>query len=80
MQVRGNALMHYIDSTTLQHIVESASPPAGTNPANACGVCCDVINGMPANWRCNQCTCSGTCTLQSQDEGGGTTLYYCTCS
>lgn len=78
MQVRGNALMHYIDSTTLQQVVEAASPPAGTNPANTCGVCCDIVSGTPTNWRCNQS--SGTCTLQSQDQGGGKMLYYCTCS
>jgi hypothetical protein len=73
--------MHYIDTTTRQHIVEASSPPAGTivDPDNACGVCCDVVNGVPANWRCSQCTCTGTCTLVSDDLGGGTTLYYCTC-
>jgi hypothetical protein len=80
MQVRGNALMHYIDSTTLQQVVEAASPPGGTNSAEACGVCCDIVSGTPTNWRCNQCTCSGTCTLESQDQGGGKMLYFCTCS
>ncbi|HEY6486881.1 MAG TPA: hypothetical protein VIX83_10910 [Candidatus Cybelea sp.] len=82
MQVRGDALMHYIDTTTRQQVVEATSPPAGTigNPADACGVCCDVVNGAPTNWRCSQCTCTGTCTLVSEDLGGGTMLYYCTCA
>ncbi|HEX3370649.1 MAG TPA: hypothetical protein VHS56_13805 [Candidatus Cybelea sp.] len=82
MQVRGDALMHYIDTTTQQQVVEATSPPAGAhvNPANACGVCCDVVGGMPTNWRCMQCSCTGTCTLQTEDLGDGQTLYYCTCS
>ncbi|HEX4014976.1 MAG TPA: hypothetical protein VHX17_13955 [Candidatus Cybelea sp.] len=75
MQVRANALMHYIDTVTNQQIVEATTPPAPTT----CGVCCDVVNGMPTNWRCTQCTCTGTCTLQSQTVSGVTT-YYCTCS
>jgi hypothetical protein len=74
--------MHYIDVGSV-HVVQASDLPPGavTNPADgACQVCCDIVSGAPANWRCMPGTCTTNCTLKSQDLGGGQTLYYCGCS
>lgn len=81
MQVRGNALMHYIDVGV--HVYQSSDLPPGavTNPADgACQVYCTTDDtGAPAEWGCIQGSCTTTCTVKTVTVGGQT-VYYCGCS